>query len=128
MVKSPTTQFIDQYNYVQHMLDEFMPKPDQDKKIQEGLDKLEDIFDTYDDYGGIDKKELRYDNKLMTFLAEYLPNIYSRVETPLYGGRSNRSKSSTRRKRRKSSTRRKRSKSSTHRKRTKSSTRRKKNV
>lgn len=91
-MKSPTKQFIDEYHRVQDLMDEFLPKPDTGKKIQEGLHNLEDIFDTYDDYGAIDKKELRYDHKLMTFLAEYLPNIYSRVHTRIYGGKLNTTK------------------------------------
>lgn len=66
--------------------------------VEEMRQKLESELNTfrriYGDYsmipeyeGGFDKRQLRDDKKFMTFLSEYLPDIYNNIKYPVYGGK-----------------------------------------
>lgn len=61
------------------------------QKLESELDTFRRIYDDYsmitEDYGGFDKRYLRHDKKFMTFLSEYLPDIYNDIEYPVYGGK-----------------------------------------
>ena len=86
-----TKEFLEQYKKVQLLVDEVLPLPDKDEKIDIEIENLEEIFDRYQGYtvndGGLDKRELRANKKLMSLLLTYLPNVYDESDTPLYGGR-----------------------------------------
>jgi hypothetical protein len=60
-------------------------------KLESELNTFRDIYYEYymitEDYGGFDKRRLRHDKKFMTFLSEYLPDIYNDIEYPVYGGK-----------------------------------------
>ena len=61
------------------------------QKLESELNTFRDIYYEYymiTEYeGGFDKRYLRSDKKFMTFLSEYLPDIYNDIEYPVYGGK-----------------------------------------
>lgn len=99
---SKTTELLQQYKVIKDLISEIelfsRASSTEDPYVVSLQQKLESELDTfrsiYDDYsmipeyeGGFDKRRLRHDKKFMTFLSEYLPDIYNDIEYPVYGGK-----------------------------------------
>jgi len=86
MATNATREFIAKYNDVS-----YYSYPVTDKLVQDELDELRDIYETYQyisvDDGGIDKRELRTNRELMVFLSKHMPDIYDDINDRIYGGR-----------------------------------------
>lgn len=102
MPNSITKELLQQYKVIKDLISDIelfsRASSVENTTVEDMRQKLESELDTfriiYDDYsmipeyeGGFDKRYLRHDKKFMTFLSEYLPDIYNDIEYPVYGGK-----------------------------------------
>ena len=99
---SKTTELLKQYKVIKDLISEIelfsRASSVENTAVEEMRQKLESELNTfrdiYYDYsmipeyeGGFDKRRLRRDKIFMTFLSEYLHDIYDDIEYPVYGGK-----------------------------------------
>lgn len=102
MPNSITKELLQQYKVIKDLISDIelfsRASSGENQVVVEMQHKLESELVTfrsiYDDYsmipeyeGGFDKRYLRHDKKFMTFLSEYLPDIYNDIVYPVYGGK-----------------------------------------
>lgn len=102
MHNSITKELLQQYKVIKNLISDIelfsRGSSGENQAVVEMQHKLKSELNTfrsiYDDYymipeyeGGFDKRYLRHDKKFMTFLSEYLPDIYKDIEYPVYGGK-----------------------------------------